>query len=184
MASICCSPPERVPPACRITAPAGRETARRRTPDLASASRSLRRVGAEDEIVAHRQSEPKICRPSGAWEMPRATISCEGSAVEIGLPSKVMRAAAGSIDAGDGAQRRRLAGAVGADMRHQLALANFEGDAFHRLRSRRSKRARRAGRRRRSGSRRPGCIGRRDTPRSPVGLPRISPGVPSAMTRP
>ena len=41
-------------------------------------------------------------------------------------PSKVSRPPAVRDEAGDGLESRRLAGAVGADQGHELALTNFE----------------------------------------------------------
>ena len=48
-------------------------------------------------------------------------------------PSKVDLAAADLAQAGDGAQDRGLAGAVGADQRDRLALVDLERHAFQRV---------------------------------------------------
>src|SRR3954453_1103842 len=48
-------------------------------------------------------------------------------------PVEPYGATLGPVDALDGAKRGRLAGAVGADQRHDLALVPLQGDALHRL---------------------------------------------------
>ena len=62
----------------------------------------------------------KMRRPSGAWAMPRRTISCVGSWV-MSSPSKTMLPAPRARVAADRHQQRRLAGAVGADQGDDLA---------------------------------------------------------------
>ncbi len=53
--------------------------------------------------------------------------------MEISWPRKRIEPRARRRQAGDGAQRRRLAGAVGADQRDDLALVDRERDALERL---------------------------------------------------
>ncbi len=73
MASICCSPPESVPPGCASPLPEDGEQVE-----------DALEVGLE--VLARREKAPisrfsltdmrgKILRPSGAWERPRVTTS-------------------------------------------------------------------------------------------------------------
>ena len=71
----------------------------------------------------------KMCRPSGEWASPRATILWAGTPVR-GLPSKMILPDGGLEQAGEGAQGGGLAGAVGADEGDDLAGFDAEGDAF------------------------------------------------------
>ena len=74
----------------------------------------------------------KILRPSGDCEIPRWTISC-GGVSPISSPVEADRALARRRQPRDRAQRRRLAGAVRADQRDDLALLDLERDALERL---------------------------------------------------
>ena len=92
MASICCSPPDRVPPTCCALL-----QAREEVEDALHVARDGRLVAAQEG--AHLQvlgtvRRAKMRRPSGDWAMPRATISCAGSCV-ISSPSSVTRPGAG-----------------------------------------------------------------------------------------
>ena len=71
-------------------------------------------------------------RPSGDCEMPSWTMSAGGMRVMFS-PSKTDVAGARRRQARDRAQRRRLAGAVGADQRDALALLDGQRDALERL---------------------------------------------------
>ena len=71
----------------------------------------------------------KMCRPSGEWARPRATILWAGTPLR-GLPSKVILPPSGLEQAGEGAQGGGLAGAVGADEGDDLAGFDGEGDAL------------------------------------------------------
>ena len=59
--------------------------------------------------------------------MPSATRSCDGKSRDVPA-AETYAARARQQRAGDGAQRRRLAGAVGADQRDDLAFADMEAD--------------------------------------------------------
>ena len=74
----------------------------------------------------------RMARPSGTWLMPSATILCGGRRTML-LPSKVDAAGGRADQAGDGLQQRRLAGAVRADQRDDLALRDVEGDVVQHL---------------------------------------------------
>ena len=74
----------------------------------------------------------KMRRPSGTWATPRRTISCVGSWV-MSSPSSLIVPGARARAAADRHQQGRLAGAVGADQGHDLALADVEVDAVQRL---------------------------------------------------
>ena len=70
--------------------------------------------------------------PPGTWMTPFAAISCGGMPV-MSLPSKMMLPRSGRDEARDRAQQRRLAGAVRAEQRDDLALADLEVDAEQHL---------------------------------------------------
>ena len=63
----------------------------------------------------------KTCRPSGTWAMPRCGRS-GGVTLARSWPSKMMRPRGRRHGARDGLEQRRLAGAVGADDRDELAV--------------------------------------------------------------
>ena len=71
-------------------------------------------------------------RPSGTWAMPSRTIA-SGPRPAIGLPSNRISPAAGFGQPRDGAQRGGLAGAVGAEQRHDLPFVDVERDAAQRF---------------------------------------------------
>ena len=62
-----------------------------------------------------------MCRPSGEWAMPSATISWAGDAVDALARRSGSRRRLGLQQAGEGAQGGGLAGAVGADEGDDLA---------------------------------------------------------------
>ena len=69
-------------------------------------------------------------RPSATWPMPRSQTRCDGQPAMSTPRSGCGRARA---HAGDGADQRGLAGAVGADDGDDLALRDLERDAVERL---------------------------------------------------
>ncbi len=73
----------------------------------------------------------KMRRPSGDWAIDSRAISWVGSWV-MSRPGKGDRALARPRAAEDRHHQRRLAGAVGADQRDDLALVHVEIDAFER----------------------------------------------------
>ena len=94
-------------------------------------------------------SWPKIIRPSGTWATPRATILCARSALTDSPSSRtspaVIRPWCSAQQPAGGADRRRLAGAVGAQQRDRLAGGQRERDAAQRGRARRRRRPRARG---------------------------------------
>ncbi len=86
MASICCSPPERVPPVClRLSAKMGKRL-KTYSWSLAISSLSLRKK-APRSIFSCTVRSGKISRPSGTWLTPNFTISW-GRKVCMGLSWK------------------------------------------------------------------------------------------------
>ena len=71
-------------------------------------------------------------RPSGDCEMPMRTISCAGLPRDV-VSHESDRSLARVVEPVDGAEGRRLPGAVRADERHDLALAHVDRDALERL---------------------------------------------------
>ena len=79
----------------------------------------------------------RMARPSGTWLMPSPTILCGGRrTMLVALESDATGAR--PQQAGDGLQQRRLAGAVRADQRDDLALHDVEADVVQAPRSCRS----------------------------------------------
>ena len=130
IASICCSPPESVPP----------RWSRR---SLRRGNSSKTRCADPRRSVANLVMAAPICRfsitvmrgkmrrPSGDWAMRVRMMSCVGSRVMSSpaiddLPVARLRIAA------DGHHQGRLAGAVGADQRDDLALVDVDVDAAQR----------------------------------------------------
>ena len=74
----------------------------------------------------------KMRRPSGDWAMPSRAISCVGSCV-MSCPSNTMRPCARARVAEDRHHQRRLAGAVGADQRDDLAGWHVDVDVVQRV---------------------------------------------------
>src|SRR3954468_5733796 len=104
---------------------------------MASASRdssdlAARRLEPPSMMFSLTVSPGNTRRPSGTCEMPRRTMA-SGPRPAIERPSNRMSPAARPGEAGDGAQGGRLAGAVGAEQRHHLALVNGKRDAAQRL---------------------------------------------------
>ena len=77
-------------------------------------------VVAQCEILVDDLDSRARPRPSGCW-------MCTG------LPSNKISPLSGRVDAGDALDQRRLAGAVVADERHDLAVAHLEVDVGERL---------------------------------------------------
>ena len=113
MASICCSPPERVPAVC--------VRGHRR--------RIAARVGAHREVFLDRELREDAAPLGDEGEPAPGDL--------VGLqPRDVVAVIAhgargGPYEARDGAKRRGLARAVGADEAHELALLDLEVDALH-----------------------------------------------------
>jgi hypothetical protein len=119
MASICCSPPEKVPAGCFERSPRiGKRSYAACRSSLISPSvcaRTHRAAGSPRRTAAGRSADP---RGSG----PTERDDLVGRGLSIRLPSKVIFSGGGADEAGDGAQRGRLAGAVRADEADDLAL--------------------------------------------------------------
>ena len=99
-------------------------------------------------------------------------------AVELDLPGRHRH------DAGDGVQRRGLAGAVGAQQRHDRALRHFERDVGHADQVAVAHLEMLDLEQRGHGPPRAAPCGGRDRPRSPPGSLVTSRGVPRAISRP
>ena len=121
MASICCSPPDSVPPFC-----ATRSLRRGNSAEHALEVRSLLRgragEGAHLEVLEDRQARedpPALGRVADAQldELVR------GDGCEMSAPRSSTVPCAGWQQPADRLERRRLAGAVGADERDDLAPA-------------------------------------------------------------
>ena len=88
MASICCSPPERVPPSCfcrsarRGKSVKARSMFRCRSGRVALMKEPIRRFSRT--VISG-----KIRRPSGTWTTPSSTTWCDSS-LPRSFPSKVM----------------------------------------------------------------------------------------------
>ena len=120
--------------------PAGWPRRSARRGNIASTSRMVSRMaraarGSSAPIsrFSSTVSDGKICRPSATWPMPRLQMRWLGKPV-MSLAAEADAARAGRLDAGDGADQARLAGAVGADDGDQLALPRPKRDAVQRLR--------------------------------------------------
>ena len=127
MASICCSPPERVPATCvmrsvsrgnsvntRCRSSAIPASFRRNAP-IMRFSRTVRRL--------------KIRRPSGTWPMPRPTTSWGGLPVSDAI-LQVDPALPRRQQSGDRLERGGLARAVVAEERHDLAARTSSETPF------------------------------------------------------
>ena len=75
----------------------------------------------------------KICRPSATWPMPRLQTLVARPAGDL-VVVKADLPACRLDHAGNGADQRGLAGAIGADNRDDRALRHFERNAVQRLR--------------------------------------------------
>ena len=74
----------------------------------------------------------KTRRPSGTMTMPSLTMA-SGAMPSMRLPSKCTSPLRSRLKAGDGAQDRGLAGAVGANQRDGLALVDLDRHALQRV---------------------------------------------------
>ena len=125
IASICCSPPDSVPACWRRRSRSG-EIAEHALEIGAPRRLSRRRVGAEPQILLDRQFHERaaavrhVARRRGR-RCPRSP-AVDAFAAEADLALRADHAA-------DGAQRGRLAGAVGAEQRGDAALRHREVDA-------------------------------------------------------
>ena len=129
MASICCSPPESVPAFCLMRSlSTGKSVKIRSYSDCLILS--LRRYAPSSRLSLTVRFA-KMPRPSGTCETPIAVITC-GLMPVMSRPSYVTSPRLRLEQAGDRAQRRRLAGAVRADERDDLALVHVEVDAVQR----------------------------------------------------
>ena len=94
IASICCSPPEKVPAGCWCRSPRIGKSSYAALRSL-SISRS-RRANAPRRRFCSTDSRGKIRRPSGEWAMPRLTMSC-AAAFSMRLPWKRIEPALGRM---------------------------------------------------------------------------------------
>ena len=122
IASICCSPPDMRARLLLLAARAGAGTARARGPCRPRRWRRRRRY-APSSRFSRTVMRWKQRRPSGDCEMPSAHDLLRGQRGDL-LAAEADRPLARRRQAGDRAQRRRLAGAVGADQRDDLALVD------------------------------------------------------------
>ena len=128
-ASICCSPPDMVPAFWLIRSRSRGNSSSTRSRSSAIFAVSLR-VYAPRSRFSDTVIRWKILRPSGDWQMPSLTTSWPGMplmrpALEDDLARRRPQ------QAGDGAQRGRLAGAVGPDQGHDLAGVDDEVQLLH-----------------------------------------------------
>ncbi len=129
IAVACCSPPESVP-----------ARGVRRGLQIGNVSSTVaegpRPRAGRRRAPSSRFSSTVSCansrRPSGTSARPSADAPVRRHARDVGAVEQHAPAAR-RMRAGDGAQQRGLAGAVGADQRHRLAGRHGEGDAAHRL---------------------------------------------------
>ena len=88
--------------------------------DLGEAQVLLDGEPGDDAPVLGHQRHPVPRRLEGAHAVKRLVVEPDLAVLELGR-----------VDAGDGAQRRGLAGAVAAEEREDLALVHLEGDPLH-----------------------------------------------------
>ena len=89
IASICCSPPDSVPPAWPDAAPSAAERARRPSPRPRRSRRGRSATPPPGRRFSRTVRPPKIRRPSGQCEMPSATIRSV-DAWSMSAPSNVI----------------------------------------------------------------------------------------------
>ena len=121
----------------RRAARAGAGRARRRDPCRSLISARSLRWNAPISRFSITVMRGKSRRPSGDCAIPRLTISCAGDRGDVAA-LEADRALARPVEPVDRAQRRRLAGAVRAEQRHDLALVHLERDPLQRVDRRRS----------------------------------------------
>ena len=132
-ASICCWPPREV--GGRLVEPLAQHREQlehlldRRRRRRRAVRCSPRRRGAGSRRRSAIRNTPW---PPGIWLMPSAAISLGGAWV-MSRPSKHDRAAVGLDDPADRLQQRRLAGAVRAEQRDDLALVDLDVDTEQHL---------------------------------------------------
>ena len=131
IASICCWPPESVPAGGAAPRPAS-GTARRPARARRRDSSSRAGPGAEPQIVLDRERREHLPALGHLRDAERDARMAR-AARSIGRPSKQDAAGGDRLHAGDRAQQRGLAGAVGADQRDDLAGRDLERDAVQRL---------------------------------------------------
>ena len=122
IASICCSPPDSVPPRCRRRSSRIGNSAKTRRQSSSKCAGSA--VAAPIRRFSSTVMRGKMRRPSGACAMPSRMISKVGRRV-MSRPSNTIRPRAATRVAADRHQQRRFAGAVGADHRDDLAGADL-----------------------------------------------------------
>ncbi len=150
-------------------------------------SRGRVRWNAPISRFSARSCRGKSRRPSGLCAIPLLTIACGARARDVARPGSGSRPAADGSSPLIARSVVRLAGAVRADQRHDLAGADRERDALERVDRRRSRRGCPPARGRGTGpswSRSSGRRRFRGTPRSPSGPPGSRAGVPSAIFAP
>ena len=81
VASICCSPPESVPPYCPAALLEPREALVDALEGLLDLRGVAARVGAHHEVLPARTAARRSCGPSGTWLMPSRTIFSAGMVV-------------------------------------------------------------------------------------------------------
>ncbi len=130
-ASICCSPPESVPPDCdRRSLRMGKSE---KHLSMSSSSRAVSlRANAPMWRFSSTVKRGKIFRPSGAWLIPSRTISCAGRLV-MSSPANSIVPARTRLMPGDAHEHRGLPRAVRADHGDDLAAADLERDPLQHL---------------------------------------------------
>ena len=132
IATICCSPPESVPACCDLRS-ARRGKERVDTLEVALhllvAARALERAHLQVLEHAHPREEPP---PLGRLRDPELHDLVRGPIRDL-LALEADRSPPRAVEAVDRAERRRLAGAVRADQRDDLALPDVDRDALERF---------------------------------------------------
>ena len=124
-ASICCSPPERLPASWSMRSASRGNSVEHALLGLGDRRRVLALEPARQaQVVAHGQRGNTLV-PPGIITTPRAAISSVGRPV-MSSPSKVTLPRRGRQQPGDALEQRRLAGAVGAEQGDDLALVDVE----------------------------------------------------------
>ncbi len=131
MAHICCSPPDIVPAFCARRSCRRGKSSKTRSMSALKFSLSRALEGAHLEVLRHRH----------AREQPPPLRALRDAALDDRVRRRVGdvaaleadRALPRPVEAVDGAQGRRLAGAVRADQGHDLAGADAQRDALERV---------------------------------------------------
>ena len=139
MASICCSPPERLPASWSMRSARRGNSVEHPLLGLARPRRvSLRLIQQARRRLSRTVSVGNTLRPPGIITTPPVGDLVGAAGRVMSSPAKVTVPAVGGEQAGDALEQRRLAGAVGAEEGDDLALVDVEVEPeqdLHRARS-------------------------------------------------